>query len=219
MQGLQGPGYDPSDRSSGKLFAATNGNGSGKQRAIPQRPPGMTRVEHPPQTTRVARPQRRPKPPKSWWRRLLMFAIVFVACGLIAWGIGYALVNYFVGIGNSSGAANTAADFLLALKSQNYDQAYNDLDAKITITVTKDEFKQMALADDHCFGQVTDFNEVPGSATTSADSTTQSYTYNVTRNKLTKTYKLTLTLQKDPDGNWDITSYGGDLGPTTPTCK
>jgi hypothetical protein len=219
MQGRQSPGYDPWDRSSGKLLAATNGNGSGKQRAIPQRPPGMTRVEHPPQSTRVARPQRQPKPPKSWGRRLLIFAIVFVVFGLIACGIGYALVNYFVAIGNNAGPANTATDFLLALKSQNYDQAYNDLDAKITISVTKDEFKQMALADDHCFGQVTDFNEVPGSAITSADNTTQSYTYDVTRNKLTKTYKLTLTLQKDPDGNWDITSYGGDLGPTTPTCK
>ena len=219
MQGRQSPGYDPWDRSSGKLLAATNGNGSGKQRAIPQRPPGRTRVEHPPQTTRVARPQRQPKPPKSWWRRLLIFAIVFVTCGLIAFAIGFALVNYFAGIGNSAGAANTATDVMLALKSQNYDQAYNDLDAKITISVTKDEFKQMALADDHCFGQVTDFNEVPGSAITSADNTTQSYTYDVTRNKLTKTYKLTLTLQKDPDGNWDITSYGGDLGPTTPTCK
>ena len=219
MQGRQSPGYDPWDRSSGKLLAATNGNGSGKQRAIPQRPPGMTRVEHPPQSTRVARPQRQPKPPKSWGRRLLIFAIVFVVFGLIACGIGYALVNYFVAIGNNAGPANTATDFLLALKSQNYDQAYNDLDAKITISVTKDEFKQMALADDHCFGQVTDFHEVPGSAITSADNTTQSYTYAVTRNKLTKTYKLTLTLQKDPDGNWDITSYGGDLGPTTPTCK
>ncbi len=219
MQGRQSPGYDPWDRSSGKLLAATNGNGSGKQRAIPQRPPGRTRVEHPPQTTRVARPQRQPKPPKSWGRRLLIFAIVFVACGLIAFAIGFALVNYFAGIGNSAGAANTATDVMLALKSQNYDQAYNDLDAKITISVTKDEFKQMALADDHCFGQVTDFNEVPGSAITSADNTTQSYTYDVTRNKLTKTYKLTLTLQKDPDGNWDITSYGGDLGPITPTCK
>jgi hypothetical protein len=219
MQGRQSPGYDPWDRSSGKLLAATNGNGSGKQRAIPQRPPGMTRVEHPPQSTRVARPQRQPKPPKSWGRRLLIFAIVFVACGLIAFAIGFALVNYFAGIGNSAGAANTATDVMLALKSQNYDQAYNDLDAKITISVTKDEFKQMALADDHCFGQVTDFNEVPGSAITSADNTTQSYTYAVTRTKLTKTYKLTLTLQKDPDGNWDITSYGGDLGPTTPTCK
>ncbi len=179
----------------------------------------MTRVEHPPQSTRVARPQRQPKPPKSWGRRLLVFAIVFVSCGLIAWGIGYALVNYFWGIGNSVGAANTTTDFMLALKSQNYDQAYNDLDAKITVSATKDEFKQMALVDDRCFGQVTDFNEVPGSATTSADNTTQSYTYVVTRNKLTKTYKLTLTSQKDPDGNWDITSYGNDLGPPTPTCK
>lgn len=219
MQGRQGPGYDPRDPSSGKLLAITNGNSNGKKRAIPQRPPGMARVEHPPQTTRVARPQRQPKPPKSWRRRLLLFAIVFVACGLIAWGIGYALVNYFVGIGSSAGAANTATDFMLALKSQNYDQAYNDLDAKITISVTKEEFKQLALADDHCFGQVTDFNEVPGSAFTSTDNSTQSYSYDVTRNKLKNTYKLTLTLQKDPDGNWDITNYGGDLGPTTPTCK
>ncbi len=219
MQGRQGQGYDPWDLSSGKLLAATNGNDSGKQRAIPQRPPGMTRVEHPPQKTRVARPQRRPKPPKSWWRRLLLFAIVLAACGLLAGAIGYALVNYFTGIGNSAGAANTATDFLLALKSQNYDQAYNDLDAKITISVTKDQFKQIALADDHCFGHVTDFNEVPGSAITSTDNTTQSYSYNVSRKQLTKTYKLTLTLQKDPDGNWDITSYGSDLGPTTPTCK
>jgi hypothetical protein len=220
MQERQGQGYDPRDRSSGKLLAATNRNDSGKQRAIPQRPPGMPRVEHPPKSTRVARPQRQSKPPKSLWRRLLFIAIIFVACGIIAGIIGFALVNYFTGIGNSAGAANTATDFLLALKSQNYDQAYsNDLDAKITISVTKDEFKQMALADDHCFGLVTDFNEVPGSAVLSTNDSTQSYTYDVSRNHLTKSYKLTLILQKDPDGNWDITSYGSDLGPTTPTCK
>jgi hypothetical protein len=220
MQGRQGPGNDPWDRSSGKLLAATNGSDSGKQRAIPQRPPGMPRVAHSPQKTRVARPQRQSKPPKSLWRRLLFIAIIFVACGVIAGIIGFALVNYFTGIGNSAGAANTATDFMLALKSQNYDQAYNnDLDAKITITVTNDEFKQMAQTDDHCFGLVTDFNEVPGSAISSTNNSIQSYTYNVSRNKLSKTYKLTLTLQKDPDGNWDITSYGSDLGPTTPTCK
>jgi hypothetical protein len=202
------------------LLAATNGNDSGKQRAMPQRPPGMARVEHPPQKTRVARPQRRSKPPKSWWRRLLFISFVFVACGVIAGVIGFALVNYLTGIGNSAGAANTATDFMLALKSQDYDQAYDkDLDAKITISLTKDQFKQIAQADDHCFGLVTDFNEVPGSAVSSTDNTTQSYTYNVSRNKLTKTYTLTLTLQKDPNGNWDITNYGEDLGPHTPTCK
>ncbi len=217
MQGRQGPGYDPRDRSSSDLLAAADG--SGKQRAIPQRPPGMTRVERPPQTPRVGRPQRQNKPASSWRRRLLILTVIFLACGLLAWGIGYALVNYFVGIGSSAGAANTATDFMLALKSQNYDQAYHDLDANITISLTTDAFKQMAQQDDHCFGLVTDFNEVPGSAISSVDNSTQIYTYDVTRSKLTKTYKLTLKLQKDPDGNWDITSYGNDLGPTTPTCQ
>jgi hypothetical protein len=219
MQGRKGQEYDPSDRTSRKLLAATNGNDSGKQRAIPQRPPGMPRIEHRPQKTRIARPQRQTKPSKSLGRRLLFIAIIFVACGVIAGIIGFALVNYLTGIGNSAGAANTATDFMLALKSQNYDQAYNDLDAKITISVTKDEFKRMALKDDHCFGVVTDFNEVPGSAVSSTNDTTQSYTFNISRKQLSKTYQLTLTLQKDPNGNWDITSYGGDLGPTIPNCK
>src|SRR5215470_5245660 len=216
MQGRQGQGYDPRDRSSSGPHTAANG--TGKQRALPQRPPGMTRIERPPQTPRVNRPQRQAQPSKSWRRRLLILAVVLLACALLAWGIGFALVNYFVGIGNSAGAANTATNFLLALKSQNYDQAYNYLDAKITISLTKDAFTKMAQADDHCYGLVTDFNERQGSATVSADNNTQGYTYDMTRNKLSKTYPLTLTLQKDPNGDWDITSYGNDLGPAPPTC-
>src|SRR5215470_10884707 len=99
MQGRQGQGYDPKDRSPNKLLAATNGNDSGKQRAIPQRPPGMPRVDQPPKSTRVPRPQRHSKPPKSLGRRLLIIAIIFIACGVIAGMIGFALVNYFAGIG------------------------------------------------------------------------------------------------------------------------
>lgn len=217
MQGRQGQGNGPRDRSSGGPHVAANG--SGKQRAIPQRPPGMTRIERPPQTQRVSRPQRQAPPPKSWRRRLLILAVVLLGCALLAWGIGYALANYFIATNNSAGAANTATDFLLALKNQNYDQAYNDLDAKITISLTKDDFKKTAQADDHCYGPVTDFNERQGSATISADKNTQGYTYDMTRSKLSKTYPLTLTLQKDSDGNWDITSYGNDLGPAPPTCK
>ncbi len=217
MQGRKSQGNGPRDRSSSESLASANSGG--KQRTIPQRPPGMTRIEHPPQTPRVGRPQRQSQPPKRWRRRLLILGVIFIACGLLAGGIGYALYNYFAGIGNSAGAANTAADFMLALKSQNYDQAYNnDLDARITISLTPDAFKQMAVADDHCYGQVTDFNEEAGSAVMLADNTL-SYTYDVTRSKLTKTYKLTLTLQKDPNGNWNITSYGDDLGPAPPTCQ
>ena len=220
MRGRQGRGYDPWDRSSRELLASANG--SGKQPAIPQRPPHMARVDHPPQTQRVSRPQRQNRSPRNRRRRLLILALVFVACVLLAWGIGYALVNYFAAIGSSAGAANTATDFMLALRSQNYDQAYNDLDASITISLTKDAFKQMAQADDQCYGPVTDFNERAGSATQSADNNTQSYTFDVTRSKSPKTYPLTLTLQKDPNGNWNITRYDdNDLGPSppSPSCK
>src|SRR5260370_8802508 len=94
--------------------------------------------------------------------------------------------------------------FRSALKTKNYDQAYNDLDAKITISLTKDDFKKMAQADDHCYGPVTDSNEQQGSATTSPDNTTQSYTYDMTRSKLSKTYPLPLTLQKSPAADADI---------------
>src|SRR5258708_13433490 len=124
MQGRQGPGYDSWDRSSSGPQAASNG--TGKQRAIPQRPPGMTRIEHPPQTSRVNRPQRKAPPAKSWRRRLLLLVVVILACGLLAWGIGYALPNYFIGVGNISGTANTTNDCLLALNSHNTDQTSYD---------------------------------------------------------------------------------------------
>ena len=70
MQGRQGQGNDPWNRSSSGPHVEANG--TGKQRALPQRPPGMTRIERPPQTPRVNRPQRQAQPPKSWRRRLLI---------------------------------------------------------------------------------------------------------------------------------------------------
>src|SRR5207247_8809870 len=109
---------------------------------------------------------------------------------------------------------------MLSPHSTNYHESNdNHHYAKIPTSVTEDESKHMAQADYHWFGLVTDFNEVSGSAISSTDATIQSYTYNVSRNQRSKTYTLTLTLQKDPNGNWDITSYGNDLGPNTPTCK
>ncbi len=225
MQGRQGQGKEgkePWDRTSSDSHAALNG--TGKQRAVPRRPPGMAKLDTPPAVQRVGRPQRQTKPPKTWRRRLLIFGGILVICGIITFVIAYGLTNLFIGVGQSSGAANTATDFLLNLKSQNYDQAYKDLDATITVTLRPEDFKQMALQDDHCYGLVTDFNEVQGSATTSSDNNTQSYTYDITRSKLTKTYQMTLTIHKDSDGNWDITNYSSngnnlELGPAPPTCK
>ena len=217
MPGRQGQDNDSWDRLSSGPLAATNG--TGKQRAIPRRPPGMTRVERPPDTPRVGRPQRQAPPPRRG-RRLLVLGLVFLACALLAWGIGYALVNYFIGVDVSSGAANTASDFLANLASQNYNQAYKDLDDTITLQISPDVFTAQAQQDDRCYGTVTAFNEVEGSATSSADNATQSYTYTITRTKV-QPYQLHLTLHKDNYGNWYITNYGNgnNLAPGLPACK
>lgn len=226
MQGRQGQGKEgkePWDRTSGDSNAALNG--TGKQRAIPRRPPGMARLDTPPAVQRVGRPQRPTKPPKSWRRRLLIFVGVLVLIGIVTFIVVYGLVNLFIGINGSAGAANTATDFLQNLQSRNYDQAYkNDLGANITLSIREDVFIQMAQADDYCYGTVTNFNEVQGSATSSPDNNTQTYTYDITRSKLSKTYQLTLTIHKESDGSWDITNYSGngnnlELGPAPPTCK
>jgi hypothetical protein len=219
MQERQGRGKDPLDRTSRDSKDALNG--SGKQRAVPQRPPRMARLDTPPAVQRVARPQ---KPRRSRGRRFLIAVVVLAIGAMLVFVVAYGLVNYFISIGNSAGPANTAADFLVNLKSQSYDQAYKDLDAIITGMVHPDAFLTMAQADDRCYGPVTDFNERQGSATLSPDGKIQSFTYDMKRSKLTKTYPLTLTLQKDSNGNWDITKFvdgdgiANDLGPTLPTC-
>ena len=225
MQGRQGRGKDPWDRPSRDRNDALNG--SGKQRTSPQRPPGMARLDTPPAVQRVARPQRQQKPPRSRRRRLLIALIALGIGAMLVFIIAYGLVNYFIGIGNSAGPANTAADFLGNLQGQHYDLAYQDLDATITGTLHPQDFQTMAQANDRCYGSIMDFNEVAGSAVISSDGNTQSFTYSMTRSKLAKPYSLTLTLQKDPNdpnSKWDITKFvdgngtPNDLGPTPPTC-
>ena len=214
MQGHQGP----RDRSFNQYPA--DFNGTGKQRAIPRRPPNMARIDHPPLTQRVARPQREVPRKKSLRRRILFWGIVFVVAGALACGIGFTAVNFFAAINAPAGAAVTATDFLSALSNQNYDQAYNDLDATITVQLAPDDFKQQAQASDRCYGKVTDYSEVQDSA---VQNNPKSYSYNftITRNKLTKPYTLHMTVQQNSYGDWRISSYGNnnDLGPGQPPCS
>ncbi|HZU68174.1 MAG TPA: hypothetical protein VFA09_12935 [Ktedonobacteraceae bacterium] len=221
MPGRESQGNDSWDRFSSGPLAATNG--TGKQRAIPRRPSNMPRVDRPPRTPRVGRPQRETPRPKRG-RRLLVLLLVFVICGVLAAIIGAAAVFYFTSIGVSSGAASTASDFLNSLATQDYNQAYKDLDATITLQIAPDDFVAQAKQEDTCYGAVTTYSEVNGSATTSPDNLTQSFTYTVTRSK-GKSYQLHLTLHKDNYGNWYITYYGGingggnNLAPGLPTCN
>jgi hypothetical protein len=216
MQGRQD--QEPRDGFSGQY--PIDFNGTGRQRAIPRRPPGMARIDHPPATSRVARPQREVPRKTNWRRRLLIWGIILVVCGVLACGIGYAAVNFFAATNAGAGPAKTAADFLAAISNQNYDQAYNDLDAVITIQLAPDDFKQQALTTDRCYGVVTNYSEVQDSA---VQNNAQSYSlsYTITRSKLAKPYTLRMTVQQDSNGDWRISSYGNnnDLGPGQPPCS
>lgn len=238
MQGRQGSGgnqQDPLDRSAtsehrfsleGGKYYKTDGTGAyrfsdltGRQPVIPKRPPGMSpHLDAPPPTPRVARPLPRPPRPKTWrwWAGAL---VVLLVGGILIGMFVYGATNFFFAASASLGPANTAGDFLSNLQIANYDQAYRNLDATLTVQLSSSDFKQMALADDHCYGQVTDYQEISGSSVVSADQNTQSFAYTITRSKLSKTYRLELTMQKDAVGSWFITNYGGDLGPAPPTCK
>lgn len=218
MQGRQWHSSEHRDIPGGRRLPPLNG--TGKHRPLPPRPPGQ-RLDVPPPTPRIARPQRERSSPSKFRRNALILIGVFVVSTLLACGVGYAAFNYVNGLSTSSGASTTANDFLNALSTANYDQAYSDLDPAITLRLTPDQFKQEAMNNDRCFGPVTNYTEVPDSAAVQGNGNILSYTYNITRKKVAKPYQLHLTLQQNPDkpGEWKISSYGDSLGPAQLTCK
>jgi len=216
MQGRQGKGKDPWDRFSSEPRAAVNGNGTGKQRSIPQRPPSMPRVDQAPRTQRVGRPRRETKPPKSLRRRVLVRSAIILICAIVAFVIAYGAVQFYNSTNKAGPSASTAVDFLSNISTPpNYDAAYGDLAPSLRIELTPDQFKQQAQCEDAHYGEVTKYSEVAGSATVT--DTTASYSYTITRSKLAKTYQLHLTLQKasDGSGSWGITNYNNGTGTDT----
>lgn len=181
---------------------------TGQHRAIPQRPAGMTRLTAPPDTPRVARPQRQTIAPDKVRRRIIFLGSIFAIAAIIACVIGILLGK---GMLQSSGPAATVNDFFNAVSSNNYEQAYQDLGPAITIRLNQQDFTKQAQALDQRYGPITDYKEVTNSATSQDNS--QSYTFTITRSKLTKSYNLRITLQQDLNEGWKITDYGTSLGP------
>lgn len=219
MQGRQGPGGESWERPSGRPIASLNG--TSKQRSIPKRPPGLTRVGPPPATPRVEKPQKETARPKSKRQMIIIISSLLLASAIVACVGSYLAANLISGLNASNGAATTAADFLSSLSKQDYAQAYKNLGSAITIQLSQDDFIRRAKNNDSCYGPVTNYIEVADSA--KQEGINQSYSYTITRSKAAKTYKLQLTLQQDQDGTgtWKITDYGGDLGPnqSSTSCK
>lgn len=219
MQERPGRGGESEDDSYSKRLAALNGlNGTGKHHTPPQRPRSMTRIEQPPTTPRVARPKR--KPPKRLGRGLLILGGILLLCTIGACIFGYSLgSNFFAGLGASSGAATTSVNFLSSLVKHDYESAYTNLGGAVTMQLTLEQFENQAQHDDTCYGFMKSYTEVPNSAVVQGN--VQGYTYNVTRENTPTAYQIRLTLQQDIEASnvWKITSYGGDLGPSTPCSK
>lgn len=217
MQGRQGPDEEFWQEVTGQHYALSNGNGSSanRRRATPQRPSNMPRVQRPPTTPRVGRPPRDQRPRRSWRRRALIWGIVIIVCAFLACFISYAAVNFFNATNATASAAQVATGFLTAVQEKDYHTAYNDLAATITIGMPENQFTQQAQLDDACYGPVTSYSEVTGSA--SVQNNVQSYTYKIKRSKMSQSYNLQLTLQQDDQGNWKVSSFGNnnDLGPGT----
>jgi hypothetical protein len=190
-----------------------------EMRAIPKRPSNMARVDTPPEIPRAPRPQNEVVPKQLLHKRLIIGGSVFAVLAIIGGIIGILIAN---GIANSSGPAAAATNFLAAVNTQNYTQAYQDLGPAITIRMSQAEFINQAKSIDKYDGISKDYSEVPGCATVSNDNQTYTYIYNITRSKLSKPYMLQLSLQKDSEDNtWKVIDYGVTLGPATPapTCK
>ncbi len=182
-----------------------------QHRAIPPRPAGISRLEAPPNTPRVPRPSHQKVAPRKARRRLLILGSIFAVAAIIASVIGVLLAS---GILQSNGPASVTADFLNALNTKNYEQAYQDLGPAITIRINQQDFTRQAQDMDNLYGNVESYNEVADSATNKDN--VQSYTYEIKRSKLKKTYKMHITLQQDPqdpNSGWKIIDYGTSLGP------
>ncbi len=137
-------------------------------------------------------------------RTLLLTLLLVVA---LVCGLGYTIYNHFFAnqntssaIVNQSGAITLSDNFTQAISTQNYEQAYNNLGPGLA---EKNQFKQDAQSEDQCNGPITTYKRV--SATVRGNTLVE--TYQMTRSKLAKTYNLTLTLQGDSSGRWQITDY------------
>lgn len=181
-----------------------------EHRAIPQRPPNMPHVNENPERRRVPRPEYQLQQP----RRLRPLIIILGAVAAIIAILAFVIFSLLAGaINQGAGPAAITTHFLDSLSSGSYKDAYQDLGPGVTIRLNQDDFTKQMGDLDRQYGAITNYTEVENSATVNTNG--ESFSYTITRAKLNKPYKITLTLQQDPNDNnsWKIVDYGQTLGP------
>ncbi|WP_376795884.1 hypothetical protein [Thermogemmatispora sp.] len=161
------------------------------------------------------------RPRRGWlWLGIAAGLVICAICGFM--GV-FAAVNLQTGLSLNKDAAVTASNFLAALGTQDYAQAYRYLGPPMTLQPgAQSSFIAQAQRYDACFGPVVDYKQVED--TTVMQDNSWSSTYEITRSKLQRSYRLTLTLQEDSNHQWRIVDYqseGADnaLAPSQPACQ
>ncbi|MBX5451888.1 hypothetical protein [Thermogemmatispora sp.] len=163
------------------------------------------------------------EPPRRRRWRWLWIVLALAICGICGFTGLFAAFNLSIGLSLSKDAAITASNFLAALGTQDYAQAYRYLGPPMTLQPgAQSNFIAQAQRYDACFGTVIDYKQVEGS--TVIQDNTWSSTYEITRSKLQHSYRLTLTLQEDSNHQWRIIDYqseGADnaLAPSQAACQ
>jgi len=187
---------------------------TGELRSMPQRPPNMPHVDENPEKRRVPRPDYQPQQRRRLNPRFILLGVTAAIIAMFGCIIfGFLVLSSLIGaVGQSLGPAATATNFLGSLSKQNYKDAYQYLGPGVTIRLNQDDFaKQTGLVDNQ-YGAITNYTEVDNSST--VQNNTESFTFTITRAKMSKPYRLTITLQQDQnDNNWKIVDYGQTLGP------
>jgi hypothetical protein len=165
---------------------------------------------------------------RRWGLCFILVTVLLLLC-VVAVAVSYSLVANFLGAGpqgNSNmplgasctrSASTVASDFMQAVKSHSYLQAYNGLDDTLLMKLTADDFKSQAAHADGCFGRVSAFQLT----ISAAGQGMAQYTYSVTRDKLSMPYRFRLTLRQN-QGIWAITAYGNGNTldpPGPPPCR
>lgn len=147
-----------------------------------------------------------------------VLAVSIALVGLLLCGLGFAAYHFFTApqttVTNTAGATALANDFVQAISTRNYDQAYNDLGSPVTGQTTRTQFTQQAQSEDRCYGVITGYK----SAATTTQGDTLNYTYTMNRAKRPKSYQLYVTLQQNSAGSWQITDYNSNVDAGQPAC-
>ena len=148
--------------------------------------------------------------------RILLIGLLLL--GLALCGGIYSVYHYFTGKNTDNTTSSTssvdikaaralAKDFMQALSEHNYEQAYNDLSNK---DISKTEFESNAQTADQCNGPMINYKD----SGIKQQNQSMIETFEVQRKKRTQPYHLSITLQKDSSGRWQIIDYQADA----PAC-